>query len=91
MPHGDEIRVHEHYGGESAPASLRPDLALLAETAIVAAGTFTGRPLDYARVDLLQYADGWAVSELELIEPGLYLDVLPAMAGPFTDLVTTRT
>ncbi len=90
VPHGDEIRVHEHYGGGSVPASLRRDLALLAEAAIVAAGTFTGRPLDYARVDLLEYADEWAVSELELIEPGLYLDVLPAMAGPFADLVMTR-
>ena len=29
----------------------------------------------------------WAVSELELIEPGLYLDVDPANAGRFADLV----
>jgi hypothetical protein len=30
------------------------------------------------------------VSELELIEPGLYLDVLPANAEPFADLVVSR-
>jgi hypothetical protein len=27
------------------------------------------------------------VSELELIEPGLYLDVSPANAAPFADLI----
>ena len=30
------------------------------------------------------------VSELELIEPGLYLDVLPENAEPFADLVAAR-
>ena len=37
---------------------------------------------------MLRLADGTlAVGELELIEPGLYLDVLPANAEPFADLV----
>ena len=49
-----------------------------------------GRALDYVRVDLLRYEDEWVVSELELIEPGLYLDVLPANAEPFADLVAAR-
>ena len=49
-----------------------------------------GRPLDYVRVDLLLHDDEWVVSELELIEPGLYLDVLPANATPFADLVAAR-
>ena len=49
-----------------------------------------GRRLDYVRVDLLQHEDEWVVSELELIEPGLYLDVLPANADPFADLVAAR-
>ena len=49
-----------------------------------------GRPLDYLRVDLLRWEDAWVVSELELIEPGLYLDVSPANAGPFADLVQSR-
>ena len=46
-----------------------------------------GRPMDYLRVDLLHWEGGWVVSELELIEPGLYLDVSPANAAPFADLV----
>ena len=40
---------------------------------------------------MMRLADGTlAVSELELIEPGLYLDVLPANAEPFADLVAAR-
>ncbi len=31
-----------------------------------------------------------AVSELELIEPGLYLDLAPGAAAPFADLVVDR-
>ena len=36
---------------------------------------------------MMRWEDAWAVSELELIEPGLYLDVDPANAGRFADLV----
>lgn len=90
VPGGDEIRVHEHFGGESAPVVLRPELAELAAAAMVAAADFTGRPLDYGRVDLLHHEGQWCVSELEVTEPGLYLDVLPANAGPFADLVVAR-
>ena len=39
---------------------------------------------------LAHWDGGWVVSELELIEPGLYLDVSPANAGPFADLVQSR-
>jgi hypothetical protein len=49
-----------------------------------------GRRLDYLRVDLLWWEGEWVVSELELIEPGLYLDVAPGNAGPFVDLVAAR-
>ena len=49
-----------------------------------------GRELDYVRVDLLSYGDAWVVSELEAIEPGLYLDILPANAEPFADLIAAR-
>lgn len=90
VPGGDEIRVHEHFGGESAPVALRSELAELAAAAMAAAGDFTGRPLDYGRVDLLHHEGQWCVSELEVTEPGLYLDVLPANAGPFADLVVAR-
>ena len=55
---------------------------------MAAAERVLGRPLDYGRVDMMRLADGTlAVSELELTEPGLYLDVLPENARPFADLV----
>ena len=90
LPAGEEIRVHEHFGGESRPVSLRHEAADLAVAALKAVEG-VGGPLDYGRVDMLRLADGTlAVGELELIEPGLYLDVLPANAEPFADLVVRR-
>jgi len=90
LPAGEEIRVHEHFGGVSRPVPLRDEAAGLAVAALEAVAG-VGGPLDYGRVDMLRLADGrLAVGELELIEPGLYLDVLPANAEPFADLVVRR-
>ncbi len=33
------------------------------------------------------WEDGWVLGELELTEPGLYLDVQPENAAPCADLV----
>jgi glutathione synthase/RimK-type ligase-like ATP-grasp enzyme len=81
-----DVRVHEEFGGvvTAVPTGDVGELALQAHGAM---GERFGRPLDYLRVDLLRWEDAWVVSELELIEPGLYLDVSPANAGPFADLV----
>jgi len=86
---GDEIRVHELYGGRSTPVDLGRDQGDLAERAVAAAAARWDADLSYARVDMMQWEDSWAVSELELIEPGLYLDVEPANAGRFAELVRT--
>jgi glutathione synthase/RimK-type ligase-like ATP-grasp enzyme len=91
LPIGGEIRVHEHFGGSTRPVPLRDEAADLALAATAAADRVLGVALDYARVDMMRLADGTlAVSELELTEPGLYLDVLPENAGPFADLVNGR-
>ena len=84
-----EIRVHEEFGGQvrEVPPGEVGGLALRAYDAM--ARRF-GRPMDYLRVDLLHWEGDWVVSELELIEPGLYLDVSPVNAGPFADLVAAR-
>jgi glutathione synthase/RimK-type ligase-like ATP-grasp enzyme len=82
-----EIRVHEQYGGSSIPVDLGPEQRALAEAAVAAAAARWSADLTYARVDMMRWDDRWAVSELELIEPGLYLDVDPANAGRFADLV----
>lgn len=90
LPVGDEVRVHEEFGGGSVPVPIDPVIATVALTANDWLTQRFGRELDYVRVDLLQYADEWVVSELELIEPGLYLDILPANAEPFADLIAAR-
>jgi glutathione synthase/RimK-type ligase-like ATP-grasp enzyme len=87
-PVGDEIRVHEEFGGSSEPVPVSAEAAQLAVETVQVAEDLLGVPLPYARVDLMRLADGrLALSELELTEPGLYLEVVPANAGAFADLV----
>ena len=90
VPLGDEVRVHEEYGGTSTVVRLDPACVEVALAADEEAARRFGRRLDYLRVDLLWWEGEWVVSELELIEPGLYLDVAPGNAGPFVDLVAAR-
>ena len=90
LPSGDEVRVHEEFGGASVPVPIDPAIAAVALAADAWLSERFGRQVDYVRVDLLQHDDAWVVSELEMIEPGLYLDILPANAEPFADLVSSR-
>ena len=90
VPGGGEIRVHEQYGGSSRPVPLDPEAAAVAVAALGEVSSFLDAELDYGRVDLMEYDGRLVVGELELIEPGLYLDVLPDNAGPFADLVSAR-
>ena len=88
LPAGNEIRVHEAYGGSTVAVALDPEAAALARRAVEVAERVVGGTLVYARVDLLRMPDGaLAVSELEVTEPGLYLDVLPTNADAFADAV----
>ncbi len=82
--------MHEEYGGTSRAVALDPEAVALAHAAVAAAEEILGRRLDYARVDLMELDGGLVVSELELIEPGLYLDVVPGVAEAFADLVVGR-
>lgn len=90
LPGGDEIRVHEQFGGSSRPVPLDDTAVALAENALAEAGTLLGRELDYGRVDLMTYDGHLVIGELELIEPGLYLDVAPGNADRFADLIASR-
>lgn len=87
-PAGEEIRVHEEYGGRTEPVVVSPEAADLALAAVAAAERLLGTSLDYARVDQMRLADGrLALSELEVTEPGLYLDELPGNGAAFAALV----
>lgn len=88
LPAGAEIRVHEEYGGRTDPAEVTPEAAGLAREAVAAAEALVGAPLAYARVDQMRLVDGrLAVSEVEAIEPGLYLEELPGNGSAFATLV----
>jgi glutathione synthase/RimK-type ligase-like ATP-grasp enzyme len=90
LPGADEIRVHEWYGGVSTPVELAAEPAAVAVAAMDAAADLLGTTLDYGRVDLMEYDGRLVVCEIELIEPGLYLDVFPGNAEHFADLVAAR-
>ena len=90
LPGGDEIRVHEQFGGVSRPVPLGDEPAAVAVAAMTEVSAMLGTSLDYGRVDLMEHDGRLVVSELELIEPGLYLDVLPDNAGRFAEMVAAR-
>jgi glutathione synthase/RimK-type ligase-like ATP-grasp enzyme len=91
VPAGGEVRVHEHFGGSSREGVLDEETSAVATAAVAAASSLREADLAYARVDLMRLADGTlAVSELELIEPGLYLDVVPSNAERFARAVAAR-
>ena len=89
LPGEGDVRVNEEFGGQ-VRAVATGDVGDLVMTAYDAMTERFGRPMDYLRVDLLRWDGDWVVSELELIEPGLYLDVSPANAEPFADLLAAR-
>jgi glutathione synthase/RimK-type ligase-like ATP-grasp enzyme len=88
LPSAGEIRVHEEYGGRTDAVPLGEEAADLATRTVHVAQRLLSARLSYARVDLMRLADGTlAVGELEVTEPGFYLDVVPEVAGAFGDLV----
>lgn len=82
-----DIRVQEEHGGATASVPLDEDAAALAERAVAVATDRLGQRPAYARVDLLRWDGRLVVSELELIEPGLYLDLVPENAEAFAEHV----
>lgn len=89
LPRGTEVRVHEEFGGVSRPVAVDDAAADLALRTLRVVEERFGRGLPYGRVDLLQYAGELVVSEVELIEPGLYLDVFPENADAFAEVVAS--
>src|SRR5690606_21310381 len=88
VPAAGDIRVHEAYGGHTTSADVTAEHGSLALTAVAAAEELLGVGLPYARVDQMRLRDGTlALSELEVTEPGLYLDHLPDNAAAFAEVV----
>ena len=88
LPAAGEIRVHEEYGGSTTAVPLDPEAAGLAARAMSGASELLGHRLDYGRVDLMRDDGGrLVVGEVEVTEPGLYLDVVPDNAAAFAEMV----
>ncbi len=81
---GGEFRVQEQFGGINE--AIAPDAdALAAADRVLAA---IDEPLLYARVDLIRGLDGrWALIEIELIEPDLFLGYERRAAARFVETV----
>lgn len=91
VPAGGQILVHEQYGGSTLAVVPTAEASDLARHTVAVAERILGAPLDYARVDQMRLADGrLAVSELEITEPGLYLEELPENGRAFAALVAHR-
>lgn len=85
-PARGDFRVQMELGGATEPASPAPELLDVAQAALTAAPD----PVDYARVDLVRLDDGWAVTELELVEPELFLRYHPDAPHTFAAAIKAR-
>jgi glutathione synthase/RimK-type ligase-like ATP-grasp enzyme len=90
QPAAGEIRVHEQYGGATYPSTLTDEAASISADAVAATASVLGADVVYARIDLMRHDGDLMVSEVEITEPGLYLDVLPDNAEPFAEAVARR-
>lgn len=86
----DDYRVHEHFGGTSYDTPLDPEAALLAARTVAVTTEILGSELVYARIDLMRHDGELMVSEVEITEPGLYLDHVPGNAALFADALAAR-
>ena len=80
-PAQGDYRVQSEYGGSAVPG-VPSAAAIRVATAAVAASP--GDAL-YARVDLVETADGPLLMELELVEPQLFFNCQPEAVGRFAD------
>ncbi len=71
-PAPGDFRVQEHVGGRTRPVHAQPDEVAVAQAALAAAGG----ALLFARAERVRIRGRPHLSELELIEPSLYLDHL---------------
>ncbi|MFM9852579.1 MAG: RimK family alpha-L-glutamate ligase [Sphingomonadaceae bacterium] len=86
-PAAGDFRVQEQFGGREGAVMAPPSARVLAEAAIAAAPG----PLLYARVDMVRGSDGeFALMELELIEPSLFLHMAADSGQAFARAVSAK-
>lgn len=85
-PAAGDYRVHPQYGGTAEFETPSASLVELAHRVVSLAPT----DVLYARLDLVEGRDGYAVMELEMVEPRLWLDAAPGLVDRFVDAVIAR-
>ena len=85
-----EFRVQEEMGGRAEQVAVTAEAGDLAGRAYAETERILGSTLSYARVDLLRHDGTLVVTEVEVTEPGLYLDVAPGLAQPFAEMLSRR-
>ena len=83
-----DFRVQEEHGSRIVPILPGVDL-LEASGRVIEAIPHGDAPL-YARVDLVRWAGGWALMELELVEPSMYLRMDPGAPRRFAAAIDAR-
>lgn len=81
-PKSTDFRVQEEHGGSLLSISPTEEMYKVAEQTLAA---LPDRAM-YARVDLIETGSGFAVMEVELIEPSLYFNMDDTSAQRFTDV-----
>ena len=81
VPQKGDFRVQEEHGGSLHPVAVDEEQLDIAQKALSA------MPCEalYARVDLVRQGSGWAIMELELIEPSLYFNLDEQSPQRFVD------
>ena len=82
-PKAGDFRSQEEFG--SKLTSVPPDDSLM-ESANRVIASLAQLPL-YARVDLVRHGDRFALMEVELVEPALYLSKSPGAAERFATAI----
>ena len=81
-----DFRVQEEHGGTIRAVEPEPELRAISDAMLA---TLTPRPL-YARIDFVRLATGFALMEVELIEPSLYFPYDAASPERFADAFVAR-
>jgi glutathione synthase/RimK-type ligase-like ATP-grasp enzyme len=84
------LRKAPRFDGQDEAITVAPDISAAERELALRTVAAVGKPLFYARIDLVTVGSGPMLMELELIEPSLYFDASPAALARFADGVVAR-
>ena len=82
-----DFRIQSQYGGSYSHVAEPPAGAVQLAERVLAA---IDEPLLYARIDMVESAEGWLLMEAELVEPDFYLSQAPDGGRLFAEAVREK-